>query len=229
LVCLGALLGLAGSVPFYLFAPALLAVVCFAVVLLFGLLTLGGWHRSHALRTAILIFAFLGGMSSLWVLWFLGSPFAVGDLAVLLGTAGVVGMTVSLIGAGLGRMSEAEVAGAKLIDINRLGALLICAGGAIGLVGSRVGFLGIFVFFTACCFALVLLFGVALLRTKPEGRLFAAATLYFALAGSGLSIVFYIPFLLWYGGGSVAWILLQPLATVIAGAGAVIRLIRSRG
>jgi len=166
-------------------------------------------------------------MSSLWIIWLLGSPFLIGDLAVLLGTAGVVGMTVSLIGSGIGRLTEAELAGTKLIDRNRFGALLICAGAAIGLVGSRLAlFVSIFAFFTAFCFALVLLFGVALLRPRPEGRLLAAGTLYFALVGSGLSFVFSMPVLFFYGGGDLGWILLQPIATVTAGAGAIIRLIR---
>src|SRR5688572_5638951 len=192
----------------------------------------GGWHRSQSLATASLWFAFLGGMSNIWsswfLPWFLPSAIANAQSAFFLSTAGVVGMTVSLIGAGLGRQSEAEAAKTRLVDLNRLGALLVCAGGALGLIGSPGSSGFFFPWLSLVSFAVVLLLGVALLRTGPESRIFAAIALYFALAGSGVFIAFGLPILFRYGWGYHWFLFVGPAATMITAVGAILRLRRGR-
>jgi len=133
-------------------------------------------------------------------------------------------MLVCLIGAAMSRELDSEFSSATLIGRNWIGALLVCVGGALGLVGSRsawffplVGILGVASFF------LILLFGVRLFRRGPDRRLLAALTLYFALV-SVADIIFLLPnsVILFIG---ALWVYsVRILGTVLAVSGAIILL-----
>jgi hypothetical protein len=214
--------------PIYLFLPALVAAAAFVLVFLFGLLVLLGRPSSRSLSTVGLTFALLGGMESVAIVWFAGSQSRYSDLLVVLGSLGVLGMFVSLIGAAIGRQPEAVIAGAELADRDRLGAILLCAGATLGLVGSApTGFSFVSAILSLACFVLVLLFGVALFRKRPGDRFLAAVTVYFALVGGGADILF-PPFgLVIHFGGALWLILVGPIGMAIAVAGAVIRIVPS--
>lgn len=223
LVFFGGVFGLAGSVPFYWFGPALVAGFFFAFVLLFGLMMLRTGSRSHPLAIATLWFGLFGGMSSLWILLLAGASSSFSALGLLVGSFGVIGMSLSLFGAGLARLPESEFAKGALIDRNRLGGLLVCAGATVGLIGSWSTFF-FFFFLGPAVFTLILLFGVLMLRGGREGRLLAAATLYFALiviligANFGLGAFWFV--------SVAAWLIsTPPIAAAAAVVGAIVRLL----
>jgi hypothetical protein len=227
-MCIGAGLGLAGTAPLFLFLPALVAATAFAVVVPFGLLEFLARPRSTFPATVGLWFAFLGGMSSVVMTWVAGGPSSFSTVAVTSGTIGIVGMSVCLIGVGSGRVPGAELSGSILTNRTWVGAILVCIGGTLGLVGSGVAFGFLFSLLGLTCFTLVLLFGVRLFRKGPESRILSAATLYFALVGVG-DIVFYLPYLVLYGTGAVWPFYVRPIGTLIALLGAIVLLRRPRG
>src|SRR5712691_11661483 len=223
LMCIGAGLGFAGTAPLWWFLPALVAATTFAFVVPFGLLVFFTTPRSTFPASAGLWFAFLGGMSSVVVTWIAGSPSWFSTLAVTSGTIGIFGMSICLIGVGIGRAREPELSAATLFNRPWIGAVLVCVGGTLGLVGSRIAFGFPFGFLSLTCFTLVLLFGVRLFRKGPESRILSAATLYFALVGLGEAL-FFLPYLVRYPVGDVWPFYLRPIGTLIAGLGAIVSL-----
>jgi hypothetical protein len=227
-MCIGAGLGLAGTAPLYRFLPALVAAMAFAFVLPFGLLEFLTKRRSTFAATAGLWFAFLGGMSSVVMTWVAAGPSSFSTVAVTSGTIGIVGMSVCLIGVGSGRVPGAELPGAILTNRTWVGAILVCIGGTLGLVGSGVAFGFLFSLLGLTCFTLVLLFGVRLFRKGPESRILSTATLYFAMVGMG-DTVFYLPYLVFFGSGAVWLFYVRPIGTFLAVLGAIILLRRPPG
>ena len=67
------------------------------------------------------------------------------------------------------------------VDPDRLAGALICTGAVVGLVGS-IATMSVFLGVTS--FALVLLLGVYTFRKRKEGRLLAAAVVWFAALGA---------------------------------------------
>jgi uncharacterized membrane protein YhaH (DUF805 family) len=178
----------------------------------------------HPLAIATLWLGLLGGGSGLWILWIAASLSPAFAFGVLTGSLGVIGMSVSLFGAGLARLPEWELAGRRLIDSNRSGALLVCAGATAGLIGSATfGFFAVLTLASFTSFTLILLFGVLMLQRGKEGRLLAAATLYFALVGVAADL-FFLPGVAYYGGTATWDLATLPIATLVAGTGAIIRL-----
>lgn len=220
LVCIGGVFGLAGSIPIsYEFGTAFVAAFFFAFVLLFGLMILRTGSRRRSLAIATLWFGLLGGMSSQWILLLGGFGSSSAAISLLLGSLGVIGMACSLCGAGLARLPENEFQGGTLINRNRLGALLVCTGATVGLIGSWRTFL-LFFFLGPVVFTLILLLGVFMLREGREGRFLAVATLYFVLAVILLGANFGLA-TFWFG-SVAAWLSSTPLpiaaATVVVGA-----------
>ncbi len=228
----GAILGISGTIPapwllYLFFVPAVPGAAAFVLVFLFGLLVLRKRPRSRSFATAGLWLAIFGGMSSVGLIWLAGSPSQYSDLTVAFGSLSVLSMPISLTGAAIARLPETELAGGKLIDRDRLSAILACAGASLGLVGSvPSGFTVVPALLSLICFTFALLFGVALFQKRPEGRLLAAATVYFALVGGGVDIVFPPLGLVLHGGDALWLISVGPIGMVIAGAGAVMRLRR---
>jgi hypothetical protein len=189
-----------------------MAAASFALVLLFGLMMLRTRSAMHPLAIATLWFGLLGGSSGLWVLWLAAAVASFSAFAFLVGFTEVLGMSVSLFGAGLARLPERDLAGRKLIDRNRSGALLVCAGATMGLIASSWTF-GFLTLLSLPSFTLVLLFGVLMLQSGQQGRLLAAATLYFALVGVAVEL-FFLP---------------GVIAAVVAGTGSIVRLYSGGG
>jgi len=81
------------------------------------------------------------------------------------------------------------------VDPDRLAGALICTGAVVGLVGSIAT---MSVFLGVPSFGLVLLLGVYAFRKRKEGRLLAAAVVWFAALG-GLGA--FPPFFLFRGYG----------------------------
>jgi hypothetical protein len=231
-MCAGAILGLVGTIPIpwilYLFlVPAVPAAVAFVLVLLLGLAVFHQTSRSRMLATAGLWLSSLGGIMSVGIIWFAGSPNRFSDIAVALGSIAVLSMPVSVTGASLARRPETELGAANVIDRNRLVAFLVCAGAAVGLVGSApTGFTFLVALFSGFCFTLAFRFGVALFQKRRESRALAAASLYFALLGGGADILFPPLGLVLHGSGAAWLIAIGPIGMVIAGTGAVIGLRR---
>ncbi len=223
-MCLGASLGLGATATLVAFLPGLVAATAFALVLPFGLLELRRPPRTSSLPSAGVLFGFIAGMSCVEMTLFAGSPSWFSDRAFTSGTIGIFGMLVCLIGAAMSRELDSEFSSATLIGRNWIGALLVCVGGALGLVGSRsawffplVGILGV------ASSSLILLFGVRLFRRGPDRRLLAALTLYFALV-SVADIIFLLPnsVILFIG---ALWVYsVRILGTVLAVSGAIILL-----
>jgi hypothetical protein len=223
-MCLGAGLGLGATATLVAFLPALVAATAFALVLAVGLLELGRPPRNSSLPSAGILFALIAGMSCVEMTLFAGSPSWFSDRAVTSGMIGIFGMLVCLIGAAMSRELDSELSSATLIDRNWIGALLVCVGGALGLVGSRsawffplVGFLGV------ASSSLILLFGVRLFRKGPDRRLLAALTLYFALV-SVADIIFLLPNSVIFFIGALWTYSVRILGTVLAVSGAIILL-----
>ena len=231
LMCTGAVVGIAAMIPtpwlLYGFALGILAAAAFVLVLLFGLIVYWGRPPSRSLAGAGILFAFLGGIASVTIIWLGGFPSPVSELAVALGSLGVLGMCVSLIGCGIGRVPETELSDGRLFNRTRLGAVLICAGAALGLIGSRLSVFGPFAFLKLGGFVSVLFFGVLLFQDRPEGRLLAAATLYFAIVAEAADLVFLLGSV--FFGGASFWILPGTFGMVLAVAGAISRLVRVPG
>jgi hypothetical protein len=223
-MCLGAGLGLGATATLIEFLPALVAATAFAVVLTVGLLELRRPPRNSSLPSAGILFAFIAGMSCVEMTLFAGSPSWFSDRAVTSGMIGIFGMLVCLIGAAMSRELDPELSSATLIDRNWIGALLVCVGGVLGLVGSRsawffplIGFLGV------ASSSLILLFGVRLFRKGPDRRLLAALTLYFALV-SVADIIFFLPNSVIFLIGALWVFSVRILGAVIAVFGAIILL-----
>ncbi len=66
------------------------------------------------------------------------------------------------------------------MDPDRLAGILIMTGAVIGLVSTTVTLWTVFSVMGWLAFVLVLVFGVYVFRKRPEARLLAAATLWFA-------------------------------------------------
>ena len=107
------------------------------------------------------------------------------------------------------------------LDSNRLAAILMCVGAVLGLVGATpTGFTLYFAVLGWASFGLVFLLGLLLFRKRPEGHIFAAAALWFALLGGAASVALLILGLMiswnaaiWLGSVGV-------LGTILAMAGA---------
>jgi hypothetical protein len=225
-MCLGAGLGLAATATLIAFLPALVAATAFALVLPFGLLELRRPSRNSSAATAGILFAFLAGMSSVEMTLFAGSPSWFSDRAVTSGTIGIFGMLVCLIGAAISRELDPELSPATLIDRNWIGALLVCVGATLGLIGSRAAFFFPLTLLSLTCFSLVLLFGVRLFRRGPEARLLSVVTLYFALAGVA-DVFLFLPSVILFGNAPLLLVNFRLLGTAIVVPGAVIQLRRS--
>lgn len=74
------------------------------------------------------------------------------------------------------------------MDDDRLAGTLMCTGGLLGLAGT-VSTVFPFSFLGLVCFGLVLPFGGFVYRKRPEARLLAAASLWFAPLGGVASFV----------------------------------------
>ena len=74
------------------------------------------------------------------------------------------------------------------MDSDRLAGSLILSGGLLGLAGSISTFFPFSVMGVVSS-GLVLVFGALVFRKRPEGRLVAAATLWFASLGGVASVV----------------------------------------
>lgn len=225
LMSVGAVLGLAATAPFYWFPVGFVASSAFALAFLLGFVALRRPGASRRLFAWGGFFAFLGGMSSVGMIWFLSGPAALGAFAIAFGSVGILGMTVSMVGASLGRLPEKE-RGRGFGDRDRLAALLICAGGAFGLIGPPTGFFFFSAFLPLVCFTVVLLLGLALLQSGPGSRVLAVITLYFALAANAFFIVFFLPVLFRYGWGADWFSFIGPMGTILAVLGAILRLHR---
>ena len=222
LMAMGGLLGFAVTAPYYRFGFGLLANGAFAVVFLGALASISR-SPSHRWFEVSLAAAFLGGMASVGIVWFLPGGWL--EFPLISGSMGILGMTISMIGARLGLMGEAELGGRGFLNSDQVGALLLCGGGTLGLIGSPAT-----VFFFAllplASFVVVLLLGIGLLGVGSEGRILAVVALYFGIAGSG-AFVFILPAVI---GGWVElhWFLLvTPTATVITSLGAGLRILRA--
>jgi len=113
------------------------------------------------------------------------------------------------------------------IDPDRFAGALICTGAVVGLVGSIAT---MSVFLGVPSFGLVLLLGVYAFRKRKEGRLLAAAVVWFAALGALGS---FPPFFFFRGYGLLLggyyWIASIPvLGMALAVAGAVVKLLLPR-
>ena len=114
------------------------------------------------------------------------------------------------------------------VDPDRLAGALICTGAVVGLVGSIAT---MSVFLGVPSFALVLLLGVYAFRKRKEGRLLAAAVVWFAALGA---LVGFPPFFFFFRGYGLLpagyyWLAAIPvLGTALAVAGAVVKLLLPR-
>src|SRR5256885_6072866 len=111
-------------------------------------------------------------------------------------------------------------------DPDRLAGALICMGAVVGLIGSVAT---MSVFLGVPSFALVLLLGVYSFRKRKEGRLLAAAVVWFAALGA---LGAFPPFFSRYYGllpAGYYWLAAIPiLGTALAIAGAVVKLLLPR-
>jgi len=111
-------------------------------------------------------------------------------------------------------------------DPDRLAGALICTGAVIGLIGSIAT---LSVFLGVPSFALVLLLGVYAFRKRKEGRLLAAAIIWFAALGA---LGGFPPFFFRFYGllpAGYFWLAATPiLGTALAIAGAVVKLLLPR-
>ena len=223
----GGLLGLVGTTPnLNLFVLALTGATSFLIVILVGAIVVRKNAPAGRLGGVALLSALIGGLASVGVIWYAGASSSFAERAVALGFLGVLGMVLSLMGAAVARQEGEELAGGRFLDRNRFSATLVCGGAALGLVGSAPsGFTLISGFLGLICFGLVLLFGVRLFQKRPEARILSAATIYFALVGGVVDIVF-PPFGLVIYGGALWLISVGPIGTVTAITGAVLRLRR---
>jgi len=113
------------------------------------------------------------------------------------------------------------------LDSNRLAAILMCVGAVLGLVGATpTGFPLYFAVLGWASFGLVFLLGLLLFRKRPEGRLFAAAALWFALLGGAASIALLILGLMISWNGAIWSGSIGVLGTILAMAGAGIWVFR---
>ncbi len=112
------------------------------------------------------------------------------------------------------------------VDPDRLAGALICTGAVVGLVGS-IATMSVFLGVTS--FALVLLLGVYTFRKRKEGRLLAAAVVWFAALGA---LGGFAPFFSRFYGllpPGYYWLAAIPiLGTALAIAGAVVKLLLPR-
>src|SRR2546426_3595061 len=112
------------------------------------------------------------------------------------------------------------------VDPDRLSGALICTGAVVGLVGSIAT---MSVFLGVPSFALVLLLGVYAFRKRKEGRLLAAAVVWFAALGA---LGGFPPFFSRFYGllpTGYYWLAAIPiLGTALAIAGAVVKLLLPR-
>ncbi|MGI0148418.1 MAG: hypothetical protein ACREDF_02640 [Thermoplasmata archaeon] len=81
------------------------------------------------------------------------------------------------------------------MDSDRFAGSLMTAGGILGLVGTVSTFFP-FSVLGVVSFGLVLVFGVLVFRNRPEARLVAAATLWFAPLGGAACVI-----VLWFNRG----------------------------
>lgn len=116
------------------------------------------------------------------------------------------------------------------MDADRLAGILLSVGGTLGLAGTLSTFFP-FSVLGVISFGLVLVFGVLVCRKRPEARLAAAATLWFApLGGAACAIVLWFNhhgwghYDLWDVQGSVG---LFGMSFALAGAVIKLRGIRS--
>src|SRR2546428_8224529 len=112
------------------------------------------------------------------------------------------------------------------VDPDRLAGVLICTGAVVGLVGSIAT---MSVFLGVPSFVLVLLLGVYSFRKRKEGRLLAAAVVWFAALGA---LGAFPPFFSRYYGLLPApyyWLAAIPiLGTALPIAGAVVTILFPR-
>jgi len=112
------------------------------------------------------------------------------------------------------------------VDPDRLVGALICTGAVVGLVGSIAT---MSVFLGVPSFAIVLLVGVYAFRKRKEGRLLAAAVVWFAALGA---LGGFPPFFSRYYGllpAGYYWLAAIPiLGTALSIAGAVVKLLLPR-
>jgi len=135
-------------------------------------------------------------------------------------------MSICLIGVGIGRAPYMERVGGTLIDRGLLSAVLVCAGAALGIAGSRPVFFFPFSLLSLTGFTLVMLFGVRLFRRGAENRVISAATLYFAVVGTA-DIAFFLPYLVRYGSADFWLFYARPMGALIVAAGAIMQLRRA--
>ncbi len=106
---------------------------------------------------------------------------------------------------------------------DRLAGILMCAGAATALIGT--GLIGLFFFslLTIVSFGLVFLFGLYVARKRPEGRILAVATLWFATVG-GLPFLWIVGLSTLFGSLAVSVGYVGLLGTTIVIAGATLKL-----
>lgn len=227
LIGLGAIFGLAATIPISRYLPALVGVVAFGIVLLMGFLVLRKRSPSRGPATACVWFALLGGHASFWSIPLVG-PSASFDVWSTLGALGVFGMGISLIGAGTGRLPEDDFSSGRLVDRDRFAAILMCAGGALGFMGAPLAFFGPFMLLKLFCFSLILVFGVLLFQKRRESRMLASAGVYFALLAGGVDLVFF-NYPIWILSLAAYWwpFFTAPLAVALVVIGAVLRIVRT--
>lgn len=225
LIGTGSVLGLGATYPLPLYLPVLAATGAFALVLLVALIGLWRPTAIRRMATASVVLALLAGQA---IFWF--SPALWGSGVGWLGVWALqgIGVVAIVIGGGIARLPETEVATGRVADRIRLGPLLICVGGGLVFLGSRVVFFGLFALLKLFAATLLLGFGALLFQERRESRLLAGAVIYFALVAGGVDLFFDLGRLVWFGlSGDVAWLYrVTALGMATAVAGGIIRLIR---
>ncbi len=112
------------------------------------------------------------------------------------------------------------------VNPDRLAGILIMTGAAVGLVSTTVTLWTVFSVMGWLAFLLVLVFGVYVFRKRPEARLLAAATLWFApLEAVSSALIIWLAGYMSLGGGRV-WASAALVGTALTLVGGFVGLLR---
>ncbi len=112
------------------------------------------------------------------------------------------------------------------MDPGRLAGILIVTGAAVGLLSTTVTLWTVFSVMGWLAFALVLVFGVYVFRKRPEARLLALATLWFApLEAVSSALIIWLASYISLEGGRV-WGSVALVGTALTIVGGFARLLR---
>ena len=113
------------------------------------------------------------------------------------------------------------------LDSNRLSAILLCLGAVLGLVGATpTGFTLFYATLGWTSFSAILLLGAFSFQNRREGRVLALAAMWFALLGGAASVALLMLGLMISWNTAIWFGSLGVVGTLLATAGAAIRILR---